>query len=878
MRFTLLSVYIGRNIYGPAAAIRGRLELGELEQHTSTTLGEAFRTRLLEQLPGLSQHTENNKPFPGQLQAGLHPLMVLKHIITELQSLTGYTTEFIRILAAGKPGVYQLIIAYREKEIALRATPLAITLFSYLLQDGQRPANSVPTDFNPGHALEQFLTQARLCSLDHTSRAIVKAAEARDIPWFRISPEDRFIQFGQGRYRHIANMTISGHTGAVAALLSRDKSVANSLLGDMGLPVPWLVAIARDDDPLQAAKLIGYPLVVKPAGAGQGRGVSVGVTDLAGLKKAIQKAGPFGYKLVIEQFIPGDDHRLLVTNGKLVAAARKLPAQVIGDGRHTIEQLVEETNRDPRRGNAHENVLVKIRLDDMSDALLKASGYERHSIPAAGEAIRLGSTANISTGGTAEDCTDEIHPDNRRMAERAARGVGLDIAGIDFITPDITRSYREVGGAICEINSSPGVRPHIFTDRIWGIYSAFLDVMFPPGTPSRIPVAAITGTNGKTTTCRMVAHILETAGLTTGLATTDGVSIGGEEIVHRDDAGPRGARMVLMNPDVDAAVLETARGALIRHGLGFNECRVGAVLNITNDHLGFDGIETLDDMAQAKQLVVQAARGMAVLNADDARCAAMAAQTHARQVCYVTSDPHNTLVARHAQQGGCAVALDPDKEGQPIHLLDRGENRCLVNALEIPATLQGMAAHNITNALFAAAIAYGMGVSTDSIRKGLLGFSCSYDQAPGRTNICEAHPFTVIVDYAHNPVQVALLGQLVNAMHKNGGRRISVLCTPGNRMNEQVAEMTRAAANDYDHFICSRSDQLRGRGTMELQELLRDGLLQQGVDAARIEISEDEPGAVTRALKLARPGDILSICCADPRRTWQQVISFKPEL
>ena len=877
MQFTLLSVYVGPNIYGPSAAIRGKLELGELEQHTSATLGEAFREGLIRQLPGLSTHTADNKPFPEQLQTGLHPVLVLEHMITELQSLTGYATAFSRILAGETPGFYQMVIACREKNIAIMATQLALILFCYLLPEKLRPANSVPSGFKAGHALELFLKQAMICSLDHTSRAIIKAAEARDIPWFRISPEDRFIQLGQGRYRHCINMTISGHTSAIAGMLSRDKSLHNSLLHNMGLPVPRQASIASDENPLPVAELMGYPLVIKPANAGQGRGVSVGVKDPVSLKKAIQTAGRLDRKLVIERFIPGDDHRLLVINGTLIAAARKIPAQVIGDGQHTIEQLVEETNRDPRRGNAHENVLVKIQLNDVANALLKASGLDRHSIPAAGKAVRLGRTANISTGGTAVDCTDTIHPDNRRMAERAARGIGLDIAGIDFITPDITRSWKEVGGAICEINSSPGVRPHIPTDRILKVYSALIDAMIPPGTPCRIPIAAITGTNGKTTTCRMVAHILETAGLTTGLATTDGVSIGGEKIVHNDEAGPRGARMVLMNPEVDAAVLETARGALIRHGLGFKECRVGAVLNITNDHLGFDGIETLDGMANAKQLVVQVARGMAVLNADDARCVAMAAHTHARQVCYVTTDPNNSLVARHTQQGGCAVILHPEETGQPIHLLDKGNDHCLVNALEIPAALDGMAVHNIKNALFAAAIAYGIGVSTASISKGLLDFSSDHDQTPGRTNIYEAHPFTVIVDYAHNPAKAASLGQLVNAMHKTG-RRIGVLCTPGNRMNEHFAEMTQVIANDYDHFICSRwGDDPRGRGPTEVQELLRDGLLQQGIDAGHIDIAEDEAGAVTRALDLARPGDILAICCKNHRRAWQQVVSFKPE-
>jgi cyanophycin synthetase len=320
-------------------------------------------------------------------------------MITELQSFTGYTAAFTRILTAEAPGAYQMVIACREKNIAIMATQLALILFCYLLPEKLRPANSVPPDFNPAHALELFLKQAMICGLDHTNRALINAAEARDIPWFRMSPEDRFVQFGQGRYRHRINMTISGHTSAIAGMLARDKSLHNSLLHDMGLPVPRQASIAWDENPLPVADLIGYPLVIKPANAGQGKGVSVGIKDPASLKKAIQKAGRLSRKLVIERFIPGDDHRLLVINGTLIAAARKIPAQVIGDGQHTVEQLVEEINRDPRRANAHENVLVKIQLDDVANAMLKDNGLDRHSTPAVGKAIRLHlSFSNLPAG------------------------------------------------------------------------------------------------------------------------------------------------------------------------------------------------------------------------------------------------------------------------------------------------------------------------------------------------------------------------------------------------------------------------------------------------------------------------------------------------
>jgi len=551
---------------------------------------------------------------------------------------------------------------------------------------------------------------------------------------------------------------------------------------------------------------------------------------------------------------------------------------VVGDGTSTIEQLVEEVNRDPRRGIGHEKVLTRLVFDHQADTMLARKGYTRDSVPAAGEQVFLRSTGNLSTGGTATDMTDVVHPDNAEMAVRAVKAIGLDIGGVDFLSTDITQSYKDVGGAICEINAAPGFRMHMAPSegRPRDVAGPVMDMLFPPGTPSRIPIAAVTGTNGKTTTARMLAHINKLAGHNVGLTTTDGVYIDGQRTVSGDMTGPVATRMVLSDPSVDVAVLEVARGGLLRAGMGVRHCDVGAVLNVKADHLGLRGIGTLDELAQVKRIVVEVARDTAVLNADDPLCLKMADYTEAKHLCYVTMDPTHELVGEHIKAGGRGVVLESGIKGQMITIYDHNAHIPLLWTHLIPATLEGRAMHNVQNAMFAAAMAFSMGLKLEDIRHGLRTFDTTFFQAPGRMNIFDEHPFKVILDYGHNPHAISAMCDLVERLEP-AGRRILVLAAPGDRRDEDIADIARTAAGRFDRYIVRRDDQLRGRQPEEVPHLLRDGLLAHGVPAEQILIIPDEQAAIDRALREAQAGDLVLLFADAITRSWKQVIQFRPE-
>ena len=533
---------------------------------------------------------------------------------------------------------------------------------------------------------------------------------------------------------------------------------------------------------------------------------------------------------MVESYIEGFDHRLLVINGSLVAAAKRVPGHVVGDGKHTIRELVDIVNADPRRGVGHEKVLTRLEFDHQAERLLAKLGYDRDTVPATGETVYLRSTANLSTGGTAIDVTDTIHPDNRDMAIRAIKAIDLDIGGVDFLTKDITESYRDAGGGICEVNAGPGFRMHVApsegTPR--DVAGPVIDMLFPPGTPSRIPIAAVTGTNGKTTTSRMLAHILKMSGFTVGLTSTDGVYIDGKLSVPGDMTGPVSAQMILRDPSVSAAVMETARGGMLRSGLGFHECNVAGCLNVTSDHLGLRGIDTLEQLAEVKRVPIEIATDAAVLNADDPLCLQMADYTDAERLSYVTMNPAHPLVKQHIKAGGQAFVLEQGMNGHMIAIYDKETHTPLLWTHLIPATVEGRAMHNVQNAMFAAALAYNMNVGLEDIRQGLRTFDSTFFQAPGRMNIYDEHPFRVILDYAHNPAAVAAMCGLVDRFEVDG-QRIVVLSAPGDRRDEDIREIAEVAAGHFDYFICRCDDNRRGRGHDEVAVLLKNTLLEKGV-------------------------------------------------
>ncbi len=874
-------VYLGPSLYANFPVMRLLVDLEELEDWPSARLGDAFIDALLEAMPGLREHGCSYREPGGFVRRmredeGTWMGHILEHVALELQNAAGGKVSFGRTRSTGEPGHYNVVYQYAQREVGREAGRLAFRLLNSLLPEDLRGADH-PADFDFEEERDELIRFTQRRALGPSTAALVRAAEERDIPWVRLN-QYSLVQLGFGKNQRRIQATITSQTRHIAVEIASDKEEAASVLSKLGLPVPKQRLVRSEKGAVEAARRIGYPVVVKPLNANHGRGASLNLNEDELVAVAFGHARQYSRTVIVESFIEGEDHRMLVVNGELIAVAKRVPGHVVGDGEHTIDELVEITNADPRRGIGHEKVLTRIEIDHQAQRLLKQYGYDRDTVPPAGEAVYLRSTGNLSTGGTAVDLTDQVHPDNREMAVRAAMAVGLDVAGVDFLTRDITESHKEVGGAICEVNAAPGFRMHVApsegTPR--DVAGPVIDMLYPAGTPSRIPIAAITGTNGKTTTSRMLAHIHKLAGRHVGLATTDGVYIDGHATVEGDMTGPIAARMVLSDPTVEVAVIETARGGLLRAGMGYRECDVSCCLNVAEDHLGLRGIETLEQLAEVKRIPIEVTTDAVVLNADDPLCLKMADHTRARHICYVTMNPRHPLVAEHIQAEGRGVVLEEGIHGHMITLYDKGVQMPLLWSKLIPATLEGQATHNVQNAMFAAGMAHSMGVGLEDIRHGLRTFDTTYFQAPGRMNVFDRHPFKVILDYGHNPAAVGAMVDLVGRLPVDG-KRIVVLAAPGDRRDDDVREIAAIAAGNFDRYVCRRDDNLRGREPTEIPEMLRDALQGHGVDSDQVEIVPDEVEAIDRALEAAEAGDLVLVFGDRIERCWKQIEGFSAD-
>ncbi|MBK9066606.1 MAG: cyanophycin synthetase [Gemmatimonadetes bacterium] len=882
MRIADRSVYIGPSLYAHFPVIRLEVDLGALEAWPTARLGPAFTDALVQALPGLAEHGCSYGEPGGFLRRcredeGTWLGHVLEHVVIELQQASGRQVTFGKTRSLDLPGWYQVVFQYEEETVGLEAANLGLTLLQSLLPPELRDPGAVPEGFDFTRARESFIRFAQRRDLGPSTASLVRVAQDRGIPWIRLN-EYSLVQFGHGRWQQRIQATVTSHTPHIAVELASDKEETNRILGTLGLPVPRQRLVQSEGEAVRAAREIGYPVVLKPYNGNHGRGVSIHLTDDAQVQVAFGVAQQHSRSVIVETYLTGDDHRMLVVNGRLVAVAKRVPGHVVGDGARTIEQLVERVNADPRRGVGHEKVLTRLEFDHQADTLLAKRGYGRATVPAAGEVVYLRSTGNLSTGGTAIDVTDLVHPDNEEMAVRAVKAIGLDVGGVDFLSPDIAVSYKENGAGICEINAAPGFRMHVAPSegKPRDVAGAVIDMLFPAGAPSRIPIAAVTGTNGKTTTARMLAHIHKLSGRCVGLTTTDGVYIDGQCTVKGDMTGPVATRMVLKDPHVEVAVLEVARGGLLRAGMGTRFIDVGAVLNVQSDHLGLKGIDTLEQLAAVKRIPVEVAQDTAVLNADDPLVLRMADYTDAKNLCYVTMHPSHPLVREHIRAGGRAACLETGINGQMITLYDRGTHIPLLWSHLIPATLEGKATHNVQNAMFAAAMAFSMGVKLEDIRHGLRTFDTTFFQAPGRMNVYDDHPFKVILDYGHNPSAVEAMVTLVERLEPPG-RRLVVVAAPGDRRDEDIREIGRICAGHFDHYICRRDDRTRGRGPDEVPALLRDALLAHGVPAAQVACVPEETEAIEAALRWGQPGDVLLIFVDQITRSWKQVVQFQPD-
>jgi cyanophycin synthetase len=881
MRILDRSVYVGPSLYARFPVIRLDLDLGALEAWPTGKLGAEFVDALANALPGLAQHGCSYREPGGfyrrmREDEGTWLGHVLEHVAIELQNMAGEEVTFGKTRSAGPPGVYTVVYEYAQRDEGIAAGELGVRLLCSLLPASIRPAESVPDDWNWHEARDEFIRFAQRRALGPSTSSLVRAAEKRGIPWLRLN-EQSLVQLGHGKYQRRIQATVTSGTSHIAVELAGDKEETNKILALLGLPVPKQELVQSEAQAIRAAKRIGFPVVTKPYNGNHGRGISVLLTTEAEVAQGYAVAREHARSVIVETYLEGDDHRLLVVNGDLVAATRRTPGHVVGDGEHTIAQLIELVNQDPRRGVGHEKVLTRLELDAQAKKMLEKAGLEPDSIPDKGHPVLLRSTANLSTGGTATDVTDVIHPDNREMAERAVRAIGLDVGGVDFLSKDITESYRTIGGGICEVNAAPGFRMHVApsegTPR--DVAAPVIDMLFPAGAPARVPIAAITGTNGKTTTARMLAHITKMAGYTPGLTTTDGVYIDGQRTVQGDMTGPVSARMVLADPQIDIAILETARGGLLRAGMGVNEVNVGGVLNIQADHLGLKGIDTLEQLSELKRIVVEVATDCAVLNADDPLVLKMAGHTEAKNICYVTMNPHHSLVREHIRAGGRACALEAGVNGQMITLYDRGGHIPLLWTHLIPATLEGRATHNVQNAMFAAGMAFSLGIKLDAIRQGLRTFDTTFFQAPGRMNVFNEHPFKVLFDYGHNAHAVGTMADLAQRMDVSG-RRIVVLAGPGDRRDEDLVAIAKAVAGRFDQYICRRDDNLRNRASDEVPRIQAQALRAAGVAESAISVIPDEQMAIEAALRMGESGDLLLIFADALVRSWKQITKFKP--
>lgn len=884
MKIVSTNVFVGPNVWASFPVIRHVIDLGILEEWPSAKIGQDYVDALVEALPGLQEHGCSYREPGGFIRRlreddGTWLGHVMEHCALEIQGVAGTDVSFGRTRSTGEPGQYNMVYAYGQRKVGLEAGQLALRLLMHLLPDHLRDQTdfSFDPEFEWQNEITEYALRSQKREFGPSTGSLVKAAQERDIPWIRLN-DYSLVQFGHGKFQQRIQATITSETRHIAVEISCDKEDTHNLLNDLGLPVPQQRMVYSAKEAVRAARRIGHPVVVKPLNANHGRGVSINLTEDNQVETAFSEAQAHGTSraILIESFITGMDHRMLVVNNELVAVAKRVPGHVIGDGKHTIAELIEVVNSDPRRGIGHEKVLTKLELDLQANRLMEAAGVTQDTVLPDGEEFFLRSTANLSTGGTAIDMTDVVHPDNRDMAVRAIQAVDLDVGGVDFLSDDITRSYKEIGGAIVEVNAAPGFRMHVApsegTPR--DVSGKVLDMLFPAGSQTRIPIAAITGTNGKTTTSRMLGHIMKASGHTVGMTSTDGVYVDGKLSIKGDMTGPTSAQIVLRDPSVDFAVMETARGGLLRSGLGYQRADVSACLNVTADHLEAGGINTVEELAVVKRVVIEAATGTAVLNADDIHCLRMADFAEAECICYVTMNAEHALVKEHIRAGGRAAVLEKGMNGDMITIYDNGTHMPVLWSHLIPATMEGKAMHNVQNAMFAAAMAYSFDVDLDNIRHGLRTFDTSFFQAPGRTNVFDEHPFKVILDYAHNPAAFRSIAGLVDRLDVPG-RRLAVIAVPGNRRDVDVQDAAEILAGHFDHYICKADDDRRNRGHDEIPKMLRNGLLEHGVEDDAITIIPDEKEAVDHVLNMAEDGDLVMIFGDDSVRCWKQIIYFK---
>jgi cyanophycin synthetase len=823
-----------------------RLDLEEMEQFPTNKI-EGFRERIEAMFPTMIEHrcSEGVRGgFFSRIERGTWMGHVIEHIALEIQTLAGMETGFGRTRETKTPGIYNVVFSYTEESVGMFAAESSVAIAEALIAG---------TDYDVEADIQKMREIRERVRLGPSTGSIVDEAVARDIPWIRLGTNS-LVQLGYGVNQMRFQATITCKTSNIAVDIACNKEETKRMLDLASIPVASGSICVDEEDLENTIKKIGYPIVIKPLDGNHGKGASINVVTWEDAVAGLEYAKKYSRRVIVEKFITGFDFRVLVIDNKLVAAAKREPAHVIGDGKQTIQQLIDETNRDPRRGYGHENVLTQIDVDRDTLDLLEKLNYTVDTVPKNGEIVYLKSTANLSTGGTSIDVTDMMHPENIFLCERISRVIGLDICGIDIMAENLTQPLKENGGCILEVNAAPGFRMHLAPSEGLprNVAAPVIDMLYPPGKPSRIPIIAVTGTNGKTTTTRLLAHIVKNNGYKVGFTTSDGIYIQNHMMEKGDTTGPLSAEYILKDPTVEFAVLETARGGILRSGLGFSRCDIAIITNIQEDHLGLADIHTLDDLARVKSVVVRSVKkdGWAILNAEDEQCLKIANELSCN-IAYFSMDENNPTVQKFAKEGKIVAVYE-----NGFITIKKGEWKIRVErATLVPLTLGGKAKFMIANALAATLASYLWGFKTEDISLSLQTFIPSAAQTPGRMNIFDFKKFKVLIDFAHNPAGYRGVEEYLATVEAS--KKIGIIAGVGDRRDEDIRECATIAARMFDHIIIRQEKHLRGRTEDEIIGLIMDGINASGRNVTH-EIITKEVEAIKHAINSAQEGTFIT--------------------
>lgn len=846
MNILSIQNYQGRNIYCHRPVIKAIVELGDLYD-TPTSELEGFNEKLLSVLPGIAMHFCScgyEGGFLERLQEGTYPAHVTEHIVLELQSMAGYSVSFGRSRLMAEPSTYTIVFEYVNEKSAIECLLAAVEIFNKLAV-GQEP--------DIAELFGNIQKVAAETDLGPSTGAIFDEAVKRGIPVARIGNEG-LLMLGHGKYSRVVEAALTDTPGCISVDIAGNKQLTKELLEINNIPVPYGITAYTPLAVVSAVEQIGFPVVVKPFDANQGKGVTLDIKNNEEAVTAWYEAVKFSKAVLVEDYIKGRDYRILVIGGKVAAAAERIPPYITGDGKRTVKELVDEENSRSLRGNDHEKPLTRIMLDDTAGRVLHKSGKTIHYIPKEGEKVLLRFNGNLSTGGTARDCTDEVHSYNAGLAVKAAGILGLDIAGVDITAEDISKPIYKGCGAVIEVNAAPGLRMHLFPSEgiKRNVAADILTMLFPTGKPSSVPIVSVTGTNGKTTTTRLISHTISLMGKVTGMTSTSGVFVGGKCLAKGDNTGPAGARLVLSNKEVEAAVLETARGGIIKRGLGYDLADVGVIVNISEDHLGIDGINSIKELTDVKSLVVEAVKpwGCAVVNADDGMTPYLLERIKCKVVMF-SAAMNNKLVLSHAKAGGKAVY----SKGGTICIFNGSYEERVAEISKIPITFNGVSACNVENSLAAVSALYALNIPPAVIQEGLESFKPDEDCNPGRLNVFDMGGFRIMLDYGHNPAGFKAISEMLPGLKAQ--RCVGVVGMPGDRTDKSIAEAGTIFAKTFNRIYIKEDRDLRGRDPGEVADIFYDAVITAGLNKDQVEVVYSELEALKAAVDDARPGDLI---------------------